>query len=119
MNGKLAGKVALVTGAGKRLGRAVALRLAEEDCDVVVHYRESAKDAAEVVSEIEKLGRKAMALRANLGSMDEIRSLFLDAGKELGQLDLLVHSATNFVPGSVISTSEEIRDVSLDIVVKA
>ena len=115
----MAGKVALVTGAGKRLGRAVALRLAEEDCDVVVHYRESAKDAAEVVSEIEKLGRKAVAIRANLGSVDEIRKLFLDAGNELGRLDLLVNSAANFLPGSVISTTEDIWDASLDTNVKA
>src|SRR5215467_8254978 len=104
----LKGKVALVTGAGKRLGRAVALRLAEEGMDLVVHYHDSAKEAAEVVGKIEELGQRAVALRANLRSVDEIRKLFLDAGNELGRLDLLVNSAANFLPGSVISTSEEI-----------
>jgi NAD(P)-dependent dehydrogenase (short-subunit alcohol dehydrogenase family) len=119
MNGKLAGKVALVTGAGKRLGRAIALRLAEEGADLVVHYGTSAKEAAEVVGRIEEMGQKAVALRANLGSVDEIRKLFLDAGNELGRLDLLVNSAANFLPGSVISTTEEIWDASLDTNVKA
>src|SRR6266850_6063851 len=108
MNGKMQGKVALVTGAGKRLGRAMALRLAEEGADVAVHYRESQKEADEVVSEIEKLGRKGVALRADLGSVDEIRKLFLEVGNELGRLDLLVNSAANFLPGSVISTTQEI-----------
>src|SRR6476660_4997007 len=90
---KLAGKVALVTGAGKRLGRAVALRLAEEGADVAVHYRESAKDAADVVGRIEEMGQKAVAIQADLQSVDAIRKLFLEMGNELGRLDLLVNSA--------------------------
>src|SRR5215467_16319519 len=102
MSAKLSGKVALVTGAGKRLGRAVALRLAEEGADVAVHYRESAREAAEVVGQIEEMGQRAVALRANLQFVDEIRKLFLEAGNELGRLDLLVNSAANFLPGSII-----------------
>jgi pteridine reductase len=116
---KMSGKVALVTGAGKRLGRAVALRLAEEGANVAVHYRESQKEATEVVGEIEKLGRKGVALRADLGGIDQIRKLFLEVGNELGRLDLLVNSAANFLPGSMISTTEEIWDASLDTNVKA
>ena len=116
---KMSGRVALVTGAGKRLGRAVALRLAAEGADVAVHYRESQNEADEVVSAIVKLGRKSVALRADLGSIDEIRKLFLEVGNELGRLDLLVNSAANFLPGSVISTTEEIWDASLDTNVKA
>jgi pteridine reductase len=116
---KMSGKVALVTGAGKRLGRAVALRLAEEGANVAVHYRESQKEAMEVVGEIEKLGRKGVALRADLGGIDQIRKLFLEVGNELGRLDLLVNSAANFLPGSMISTTEEIWDASLDTNVKA
>src|SRR5438445_426167 len=115
----MSGRVALVTGAGKRLGRAVALRLAAEGADVAVHYRESQYEADEVVSAIVKLGRKSVALRADLGSVDEIRKLFLEVGNELGRLDLLVNSAANFLPGSVISTTEEIWDASLDTNVKA
>src|SRR5260370_13801610 len=119
MSGKLQGKVALVTGAGKRMGRAVARGLAEEGADVVVHYHDSARDAAEVVGRIEELGQRAVAIRANLRSVDEIRKLFLETGNELGRLDLLVNSAANFLPGSAISTTEEIWDASLNTNVNA
>jgi pteridine reductase len=119
MEQKLEGKVALITGAGKRLGRAVALRLAEEGMDVAVHYGTSAKDAAEVVGKIKEMGKKAVAIRADLRSVDEIRRMLLEVGNELGRLDVLVNSAANFLPGSMISTTEEVWDASLDTNVKA
>jgi NAD(P)-dependent dehydrogenase (short-subunit alcohol dehydrogenase family) len=119
MHNKLTGKVVLVTGAGKRLGRAMALRLAEEGMHVAVHYRESAKDAAEVVGKIEDMGQKAVAIRADLLRVNEIRRLMLEVGNELGRLDLLVNSAANFFPGSLISTTEEVWDASLDTNVKS
>jgi NAD(P)-dependent dehydrogenase (short-subunit alcohol dehydrogenase family) len=119
MGQRLEGKAALVTGAGKRLGRAVALRLAEEGMDVAVHYGTSAKDAAEVVGQIEEMGHRAVAIRADLLSVDEIRRMLLEMGNEFGRLDLLVNSAANFLPGSVISTTEEVWDASLDTNVKA
>jgi len=119
MSKRLEGKVALVTGAGKRLGRAVALRLAEEGMDVAVHYGNSAKEAAEVVGKIQEMGQKAVAFKADLQSVDEIRQLLLEVGNALGRLDLLVNSAANFLSGSVISTTEEIWDASLDTNVKA
>lgn len=119
MTRRLKDKVALVTGAGKRLGRAVALRLAEEGMDVAVHYGNSAKEAAEVVGKIEEMGQKAVAIKADLRSVDEIRKLLQEVGSELGSLDLLVNSAANFLPGSVISTTEQVWDASLDTNVKA
>ncbi len=119
METKLSGKVALVTGAGKRLGRAVALRLAGEGADVAVHYRGSEADAAEVAGEIEKLGRRAVALRAELTSVEEIRALVQRVAHEFGRIDVLVNSAANFLPSSVISMTEQIWDASLDTNVKA
>jgi pteridine reductase len=119
METKLRGKVALVTGAGKRLGRAVALRLAGEGADVGVHYRGSDEGASEVVKEIEELGRRAIAMRAELTSVEEIRGLVQSVAHEFGRLDVLVNSAANFLPSSVISTTEKIWDASLDTNVKA
>src|SRR5215468_88294 len=119
MSNRLDGKVALVTGAGRRLGRAVALRLAEEGMDVAAHYGSSAKEAAEVVGKIEEMGCKAVAVKADLRSVDGIRQLLLEVGNELGKLDVLVNSAANFLPGSLISTTEEIWDASLETNVKA
>ncbi len=118
METKFSGKVALVTGAGKRLGRAVALRLASEGADVAVHYHGSDADAREVIGEIAKLGRRAVAMAAELTSVEEIRALVQRVAHEFGRIDVLVNSAANFLPSSVISTTEEIWDASLDANVK-
>lgn len=115
----LQGKVALVTGAGKRLGRAVTVRLAEEGADVVVHYRSSQSEAQEAVKEIEKLGRRGVAIGADLGNVAEIKQLFDEAGQQFGRLDILVNSAANFLPASMISTTEQIWDAALDTNLRA
>lgn len=115
----LQGRVALVTGAGKRLGRAVALRLAEEGADVVVHYRSSQAEAQSAVAEMEKLGRRAVAMGADLSSVVEIKRLFDEAGKQFGRLDVLVNSAANFLPASMISTTEQVWDAALDTNLRA
>jgi pteridine reductase len=115
----LAGKVALVTGSAKRLGKAVALRLAAEGADLVIHHGNSHVEAQETIAEIGKMGRRAIALSADLKKVDEIRGLFEKVGKEFGRLDILVNSAANFLPASVISTTEEIWDASLDTNLKA
>jgi len=115
----LAGRVALVTGSAKRLGRAVALRLAEEGADVVIHYRSSAADALSVVAEIEKSGRRGFAIAADLTSVAEIKRLFDETARQFGRLDILVNSAANFLPSSVVSTTEEIWNASLDTNLKA
>ena len=115
----LGGKVALVTGSAKRLGRAVALRLAEEGADVVVHYRSAQAEAHETVRQIEKFGCRAVAIGADLCSVAEIKRLFDEAGKHFGRLDILVNSAANFLPASMVSTTEEIWDSALDTNLRA
>ena len=115
---KLSGKVALVTGAGKRLGRAVALRLAREGADVAVHFGKSEEEATAVAREIESGGRRAIAMKAELTSVEEIRGLVQRVAHEFGRIDVLVNSAANFLQSSVISTTEEVWDASLDTNVK-
>ena len=115
----LKGQVALVTGAGKRLGRAVALRLAEEGADVVIHYRDSQAEAKDAVKEIEKLGRRAVAIGADLSQVSEVKRLVDEAGKHFGRLDIVVNSAANFLPASMVSTIEEIWDAALDTNLRA
>jgi pteridine reductase len=115
----LGGRVALVTGAGKRLGRAVALRLAEQGADVVVHYRESEKEAAEVVAQIEVLGRRGVAIRADLGKVTEIKRLFEQVEEKFGRLDILVNSAANFIEVKFAEITEGNWDASLDTNLKA
>jgi NAD(P)-dependent dehydrogenase (short-subunit alcohol dehydrogenase family) len=115
----LKGSVALVTGAAKRLGRAVALRLAEEGADVVVHYRSSAAEAQSAVAEIEKSGRRGYAIAADLGDVADIKRLFDETAKQFGRLDILVNSAANFLPATIVSTTEEIWDASLNTNLRA
>src|ERR1700676_1529167 len=112
-------KVALVTGAGKRLGRAVALRLAQDGADVVVHYRSSEAEARAVVVEIERLGRRGVALGADLNRVEEIRGLFGKVKDKLGRLDVLVNSAANFEHTKFEETTEQAWDKSLDTNLKA
>lgn len=119
MNGVLQGRVALVTGSAKRLGRPVALRLAQEGADVAVHYGSSQAEAEETVTAIEKLGRRVSAIQANLEKIDEIRALIDQVGKQFGRLDVLVNSAANFLPSSVISTTEKVWDAALDTNLRA
>jgi pteridine reductase len=116
---KLQGRVALVTGAGKRLGRAVALRLAEEGADVAVHYGKSGGAAGEVVQEIEALGRRTAAFGAELTNITSIRTMIGAVVTHFGRLDILVNSAANFLETKFSETTEEIWDGSLDANLKA
>jgi pteridine reductase len=115
----LRGRVVLVTGAAKRLGRAIALHLAEEGADVIVHYGSSRAEAAEAVARIEKLGCRAAALQADLTSVAEIERLFDDARNLFGRLDVLVNSAANFLQTKFATTTEQAWDASLDANLKA
>jgi pteridine reductase len=115
----LNGKIALVTGSAKRLGRAVALRLVQEGADLVIHHRSSKEEAQSAVAEIEKLGRRAVAIAADLNNVNEIKRLFDETVKQFGRLDILINNAANFLPASVISTTEAIWDASLHTNLKA
>ncbi len=93
MSKKLAGKVAIVTGASKGIGAAVAIHLAEEGASVVVNYASSKEGADHVVSEIEKKGGKAIAIKANITEQADVQRLFSEAQKKFGKLDILVNNA--------------------------
>jgi pteridine reductase len=115
----LIGQVALVTGSAKRLGRAIALHLAEQGADIVIHYHHSGADAKEVVSEIRKLGRRAVGVSADLVKKTDIERLFKDAEREFGRLDILVNNASNFLHTRFETTTEETWNASLDVNLRA
>jgi pteridine reductase len=115
----LRGRVALVTGAGKRLGLAIALRLADEGADVAVHYGKSEAEAKEVVAGIAKRGRRAIALQANLTSVPGITALVAGVAREFGRLDILINTAANFLETKFGETSEAQWNASLDTNLKA
>ena len=107
-------RVALVSGAAKRLGRAVALRLATDGADLVIHYRKSQKEAQETVAEVKKLGRRAFAVSADLTNVSEIKELFAQTDEYFGRLDILVNSAANFIETPFASITESDWDRALD-----
>jgi pteridine reductase len=115
----LHGRVALVTGAAKRLGRVVALRLAEEGADVAVHYGKSAADAQSLVTEIEKYGRRAAAFSADLLDVRAIQQMVANTAQHFGRLDILINNAANFLPTKFGETSELTWDASLNTNLKA
>jgi 3-oxoacyl-[acyl-carrier protein] reductase len=93
MNIDLSGRVALVTGGGRGIGRAIALSLAEAGADVAVNYRRDAAAAEEVVKEIEGMGRKAKAYQASVESWDEDQKMVADVLADFGHVDILVNNA--------------------------
>jgi 3-oxoacyl-[acyl-carrier protein] reductase len=90
---KLAGKVAVVTGASKGIGAAIAKDMAAEGAAVVVNYASSKEGADRVVAAIESNGGKALAVRANMAKKAEIERLFAETKKAFGRLDILVNNA--------------------------
>ncbi|HTU33513.1 MAG TPA: SDR family NAD(P)-dependent oxidoreductase [Candidatus Acidoferrum sp.] len=102
----LSGQVALVTGAAKRIGRSVALRLASDGADVVVNYLSSQPEADSVVREIEAVGQKAMAIRADVSLRADVQRLFQTVEDEFGHLEILVNNAAIFFSAKFEKLSE-------------
>src|SRR5947208_820548 len=92
-NGKLNGKVAVVTGASKGIGAGIAKDFAAEGASVIVNYASAKHDADRVVDEISKRGGKAIAIQGNVARKTDVERLFAEAEKALGKIDILVNNA--------------------------
>ncbi len=86
-------KVAVITGGGRGIGKATALRLAEEGADVAILFREREKTANEVVEKIKQMGRKAKAYRVDVTEWEEVKKAFKEIEKDFGRIDILVNNA--------------------------
>ncbi len=118
---RLDGKVAVVTGAGKGIGRGIAKALAEAGADVVVSSR-SKSDLDTLVAEIEQLGRRALALPADVTSTEELAHLAASTVQEFGRIDIWVNNAGGLPDGTpryLTRTSEEQWDGQMDLNLKA
>jgi enoyl-[acyl-carrier protein] reductase III len=93
----LAGKVALVTGAARGIGRAIALKLATEGCDVAVNYYNSAEEAEALCAQIRGLDRRACAIAGSVGIPDSVDEMFAEFGRHFERLDILVSNAASGV----------------------
>ncbi len=115
----LKGKVAIVTGASRRIGRAIALEVAAHGAAIAVHYRSSHAEADAVVAEIARKRGKAHAFHANLQNVSEIEKMVTDVLASFGRIDVLVNSASVFTRKPLEEITERDWDSNLDTNLKA
>ncbi len=110
---------ALVTGGAKRIGRTIALGLAEMGFDIAVHYRSSEREAREVVETIQKTGRKSDMFQADFARTEHIENLIPRVTEQFGGLTLLVNNVSIFQRGSLLETDAEQFDMEVTVNLKA
>jgi 3-oxoacyl-[acyl-carrier protein] reductase len=115
---KLKDKIALVTGSSRGVGRAVALGLAKQGANVVVNYTSNENAANEVVETIQSMGRKAIAVKADVAQKAEVENLVNSAIDTFGRLDILVNNAGFTRPAMMIKMTEDQWDQVVDIHLK-
>src|SRR5574340_174997 len=111
---QLAGKVALVTGAGRGIGPAIAAALAREGAAVVINYLNSRAGAENVAQEITALGRKTLVVKADVGNRADVESMVSAALQAMGRIDILINNAAAKRRMLVADTSEELWDTIID-----
>jgi 3-oxoacyl-[acyl-carrier protein] reductase len=104
---KLDGKVAVVTGASRGIGKAIAETFAREGADVVVNYVKSENEAKEVVKQIKAMGRRALAVKADVSKRADAQRMFNKILAEFGRVDILVNNAGIGTGGTTLDTPEE------------
>lgn len=114
----LAGQVALVTGASSGIGAGVAVRLARDGADIAINYVNGQQRAEEVRAQIEKLGRRAVTIQADVGNLDDCRRLVAATVERLGRLDILVNNAGIEKGQPFLETTEEAYDRVLAVNLK-
>jgi 3-oxoacyl-[acyl-carrier protein] reductase len=114
----LTGKVAVVTGAGRGIGRAIALKLAQLGASIVIDYRSSAKEAEELISEIRNNGGKAEMVQADVSSFEEAEKVIKFAVESFGKLDILVNNAGITKDTLLLRMKEEDFSKVLDVNLK-
>lgn len=112
-------KKAIVTGGSRGIGRAIALLYAKEGADVLVNYHSNDAAAKETVAEIEKLGRKGVAVAADVASYASAQNMVEECVKQLGGVDIVVNNAGVSKPSMLLKMKEEDWDAIIDIHLKA
>ncbi len=108
----LKGKVALVTGCAKGIGKWTAQTLAKAGADIVINYKTSQKEALKLSESIQKMGRKTLVIKADVTKPKEVAKLFKQAEERFGRVDILVNNVGNFIIKSIYHTSyKEWKDI--------
>ena len=116
---KLEGRKAIVTGGSRGIGKAIALLFAKEGADVLVNYHSNDAAAKETVAEIEKLGRKGVAIAADVANYTSAQNMVDECVKQLGGVDIVVNNAGVSKPSMLLKMTEEDWDSIIDIHLKA
>lgn len=114
----LEGKVALVTGSSQGIGRAIALRLARDGADVCVNYHRAAAAARDVQQQIERLGRRAIVVQADVARLEDVQRLIDQTVGQLGRLDILINNAGIEIKQPFLEVTEENYDRVLAVNLK-
>jgi len=115
----LEGKLALVTGSGRGIGRAIALKLASQGCNIIVNFFRRREAAEQTAKEIESLGVKTEVIRANMGDPDKLSEVFDVITTKYGYLDVLINNAASGVGRSVMELDSKAWDWTMNINAKA
>ena len=115
----LEGQVALITGAAKRIGRSIALRLAADGADIVINYASSKPEAEELLAEIKSTGRRAIAVQADVSHRSDVQKLFSATENEFGRLDILVNNSGTFFEAKFEELTEDQWDLILNVNLKS
>jgi enoyl-[acyl-carrier protein] reductase III len=115
----LQGKLALVTGSGRGIGRAIALKLASQGADIIVNFFRRREPAEQTARDIEALGVKAEVIRANIGDPRKIDEMFDTIASKFGYLDILINNAASGVGRPVMDVDVKAWDWTMDINAKA
>ncbi len=112
------GKTALVTGGAVRVGKAIALGLAQAGANLVINYNTSAEEAQHTTQEIREFGVSALAIQANIAAWEEVKSMFTEIHQTIGKLDILINNASPFkltpIPTDSIAAWQLVTGVQID-----
>lgn len=115
---RLEGKVALVTGAGRGIGRAVSKLFAKEGAKVIINFSRSEKEARSLAEELVKHGQKSLLVKADVSRSDEVKGMINQAIKRFGRIDVLVNNAGVLIPQPFLESTEETWDKTMAVNLK-
>ncbi len=115
----MTGKVALITGGSRGIGKAIAIRLAEHGMDIIVNYVRHKQDAQATAEEVEKLGQRCLLIKANVAKEEDVAAMFTTISEEFGGLDVLVSNAASGVLKPVLELTERHWNWAMDINARA
>ncbi len=114
----LKGKCAIITGASRGIGKAIALKLASLGANIVLNYRSNEKDALEVENEIKNIGVEVLCIRGDISKLEEVENLVLKAKEKFGSIDIMVNNAGITKDTLILRMKEEDFDSVIDVNLK-